>query len=34
VIPAGDTGLTWPSLKKNARAHGTGTARRSAAGLP
>ena len=34
MIPAGDTGITWPSLKKNTRSHGTGTALRTAAGLP
>ena len=26
VIPAGDTGITWPSLKKNTWSHGKGTA--------
>jgi hypothetical protein len=29
VIPAGDAGIAWPSLKKHTRSHGKGTARRT-----
>ena len=29
MIPAGDTGIAWPSLKERTRPHGTRTARRT-----